>query len=171
MSIVKELNELAEKMTGENPKNKTIGKALDYIEQNYSTGGGGSGETTDVYYINYEIEYNRSTNTYTATCDKTYSQLNEEINEFFDEHYPNIHIRTKITENGETRVASHESGITTDSATPTPDSFFIMSADINFHVVPSPDGIGFKAGGVYIKHKQDDTIEISSVGLDLGNLT
>ena len=57
MSIVKELNDLAEKMTGENPKNKTIGKALDYIEQNYSTGGGGSGETTDVYYINYEIHF------------------------------------------------------------------------------------------------------------------
>lgn len=144
---------------------------MSYLLGKKATGGRSSGDATDVYYINYEIEYDRKTDTYTATCDKTYSQLIDEINDFWDEHYPNVNIRTKITENGVTRVASHQSGITTDSATPTPDSFFIMSADINFHVVPSPDGIGFKAGGVYIKHKQDDTIEISSVGLDLGNLT
>lgn len=63
MSIVKELNELAERMTGENPKKKTINEALDFIADyltesnnnekviskniktiadNYSAGGGGA---------------------------------------------------------------------------------------------------------------------------------
>lgn len=53
MSIVKELNELAEKMTGENPKKKTIGNALDYIEQNYTSG---SGSSSNVYEINYDMQ-------------------------------------------------------------------------------------------------------------------
>lgn len=42
MTIVKELNDLAEKMTGTNPNKKTIAKVLDYIEQNYTAGGGSS---------------------------------------------------------------------------------------------------------------------------------
>ena len=45
MTIVKELNDLAEKMTGTNPNKKTIAKVLDYIEQNYTAGGGGSTES------------------------------------------------------------------------------------------------------------------------------
>lgn len=53
MSIVKELNELAKKMTGENPKKKTIGNALDYIEQNYTSG---SGSSTNVYEPTYNPE-------------------------------------------------------------------------------------------------------------------
>lgn len=144
---------------------------MSYLLGKKATGGGSSEEDTDVYYINYEIEYDRKTDTYTATCDKTYSQLNEEMADFMDEHYPNVSVRAKITENGVTRVASNASAVTTDSATPTPADFFIMSADIKFNVVPSPNGIGFIAGGVYIKHKQNNTIEISSVGLNLGNLT
>lgn len=71
MTIVKELNDLAEKMTGTNPNKKTIAKVLDYIEQNYTAGGGSStgsnvfivtGSTTD--YIHY-------------TIDKTYQELFE----------------------------------------------------------------------------------------------
>lgn len=38
MTIVKELNELAKKMTGVNPKAKTDAQALNYIEQNYNGG-------------------------------------------------------------------------------------------------------------------------------------
>ena len=37
-TIVKELNELAEKMTGTNPKATTDAQAWDYIEQNYNGG-------------------------------------------------------------------------------------------------------------------------------------
>lgn len=40
MTIVKELNELAEKMTGENPRATTDAQAWNYIEQNYQGGGG-----------------------------------------------------------------------------------------------------------------------------------
>lgn len=43
MTIVKELNELAEKMTGTNPRATTDKQALDYIEQNYTQGGGSGG--------------------------------------------------------------------------------------------------------------------------------
>lgn len=43
MTIVKELNELAKKMTGTNPKARTDAQALDYIEQNFSGGGSGGG--------------------------------------------------------------------------------------------------------------------------------
>ena len=56
MSKVKELNELAEKMTGKNPNAKTIGQALDYIEQNYTSGGGSS---TDEFRV--DIEYGEAT--------------------------------------------------------------------------------------------------------------
>lgn len=38
MTIVKELNELAKKMTGTNPKARTDAQALDYIEQHYQGG-------------------------------------------------------------------------------------------------------------------------------------
>lgn len=41
MTIVKELNELAEKMTGTNPRATTDAQAMDFIEQHYQNGGGG----------------------------------------------------------------------------------------------------------------------------------
>lgn len=75
MSIVKELNELAEKITGENPKEKTIGKSLDYIEQNYTAGGGsgsgGSSAGSDLFVIT------GTNNGGTYTIDKTYQEINE----------------------------------------------------------------------------------------------
>lgn len=39
MTIVKELNELAEKMTGTNPRATTDAQAMNFIEQNYNGGG------------------------------------------------------------------------------------------------------------------------------------
>ena len=44
MTIVTQLNELAEKMTGTNPRATTDEMALDYIERNYSGGSGGGNE-------------------------------------------------------------------------------------------------------------------------------
>lgn len=42
MTIVKELNNLAEKITGDNPKARTDAQAVKYISDNYSGGGGDS---------------------------------------------------------------------------------------------------------------------------------
>lgn len=53
MTIVKELNELAERMTGTNPKATTDAQAMNYIEQNYSGGSGGVG----VVEIKFENEF------------------------------------------------------------------------------------------------------------------
>lgn len=44
-TIVNELNELAYKMTGVNPKATTDAGALNYIEQNYQGGGSGGSDT------------------------------------------------------------------------------------------------------------------------------
>lgn len=71
MSIVKELNELAEKITGENPKEKTIGKSLDYIEQNYTDGGGSSAES-DFFIVNGTTNDGQN-----YTIDKTYQEISE----------------------------------------------------------------------------------------------
>ena len=72
MSIVKELNDLAEKMTGENPNKKTISKALDYIEQNYTSGGGGGSTGSDIFVITGNTD-----NGSTYTIDKTYQEIKE----------------------------------------------------------------------------------------------
>jgi len=48
MTIVKELNELAERMTGTNPKATTDAQAMNYIEQNYNGGGSGGGNANIV---------------------------------------------------------------------------------------------------------------------------
>lgn len=56
MGILKELNDLAKVITGTNPNKKEIAKALDYIEQNYTSGGGGS---TDEFRV--DIEYDEAT--------------------------------------------------------------------------------------------------------------
>lgn len=48
MTIVTQLNELAEKMTGTNPKATTDEMALDYIERNYNGGSGGGAVTIDI---------------------------------------------------------------------------------------------------------------------------
>lgn len=69
MTIVKELNDLAEKMTGENPNKKTISKVLDYIEQNYTSGGGGSSTGSDVFIVT------GTDNGGTYTIDKTFQEL------------------------------------------------------------------------------------------------
>lgn len=56
---VDELNELAKKITGTNPKSKTTAQALNYIEQNYSGGGGSQGGSQmEVYNVgeNGEID-------------------------------------------------------------------------------------------------------------------
>lgn len=45
---VDELNDLAEKMTGENPKARTDAEALNYIEQNYQGGGSSGGGATHI---------------------------------------------------------------------------------------------------------------------------
>lgn len=58
MTIVKELNDLAEKMTGTNPNKKTIAKVLDYIEQNYTAdGGSGSGGESSTNEFRIDLEY------------------------------------------------------------------------------------------------------------------
>ena len=58
MTIVKELNDLAEKMTGTNPNKKTIAKVLDYIEQNYTAGeGSGSGGGSSANELRVDVEY------------------------------------------------------------------------------------------------------------------
>lgn len=54
-TIVNELNELAYKMTGVNPKATTDAGALNYIEQNYQ-GGGSSGSDTIVLNLGNLIE-------------------------------------------------------------------------------------------------------------------
>lgn len=66
MQVVKrdvdELNELAKKITGVNPSAKTTAQALNYIEQNYTSGGSSTGggilylsteydETADNFYL------------------------------------------------------------------------------------------------------------------------
>lgn len=77
MTIVKELNDLAEKMTGTNPNKKTIAKVLDYIEQNYTAGGGSSsgGESSaesDIFIVRESTS--DGTN---YTIDKTYEEISE----------------------------------------------------------------------------------------------
>lgn len=69
MSVVKELNELGEKLTGTNPKKKVIGEAIDYIEQNYTSGGGGSSTESDVFVVT------GTDNGGTYTIDKTFQEL------------------------------------------------------------------------------------------------
>lgn len=164
MSIVKELNELAERMTGENPKKKTIGKALDYIEQNYSTGGGGSEETTDVYYINYTVTENSETGGFNGSCDKTYSQLVAEINAFQQE-YPMGRIKAKITNPfGVTFIASNDSVIVSNF--PISSDEYIISEDIGFRAIMSNSKITLGVKGTYIKHNSDNTIEAILWGID-----
>lgn len=51
MTIVKELNELAEKMTGVNPKATTDAQAMNYIEQHYQ---GGQPSPTPTPTSNYD---------------------------------------------------------------------------------------------------------------------
>lgn len=71
MGILKQINELAEKITGTNPNKKEIAKALDYIEQGYTAGGGGSSAESDLFVITGT--YNEGT----YTIDKTYQEINE----------------------------------------------------------------------------------------------
>lgn len=79
MTIVKELNDLAEKMTGTNPNKKTIAKVLDYIEQNYTAGGGsgsgGSSAESDIFIVRGSTSDNIH-----YTTDKTYEELVEAKN-------------------------------------------------------------------------------------------
>ncbi len=89
MSIVKELNELAEKMTGENPKKKTIGKVLDYIEQNYTSG---SGSSSNVYEINYDMQ----TGKYSGTIPSNLT-IDELINTVFKTGFDFINPETQQT--------------------------------------------------------------------------
>lgn len=76
MTIVKELNDLAEKMTGTNPNKKTIAKVLDYIEQNYTAGGGsgsgGSSAESDIFIVNGSTSDGQN-----YTIDKTYQEISE----------------------------------------------------------------------------------------------
>lgn len=51
---VDELNELAEKMTGTNPKANTTSEVLNYIEQNYSGGSGNS----NIVVLEFDLENN-----------------------------------------------------------------------------------------------------------------
>lgn len=54
---VDELNELAKKMTGTNPKARTDAEALNYIEQNYTPGGGGGGGCDcHIYFVDSTFE-------------------------------------------------------------------------------------------------------------------
>lgn len=56
MTIVKELNELAKKMTGTNPKATTDAQAMDFIEQNYQNDGGNEIDLyIDLNFINRYI--------------------------------------------------------------------------------------------------------------------
>lgn len=48
-NVVNELNELAYKMTGVNPKATTDAGALNYIEQNYQGGGSSGGAKTHIF--------------------------------------------------------------------------------------------------------------------------
>lgn len=74
MSIVKELNDLAEKMTGTNPNKKTIAKVLDYIEQNYTadggSGSGGSSAESDIFVVKGSTSDGAK-----YTIDKTFQEL------------------------------------------------------------------------------------------------
>lgn len=47
MTIVKELNELAEKIIGENPRATTDAQAMNYIEQNYNGGSSSGGNVVE----------------------------------------------------------------------------------------------------------------------------
>lgn len=62
MTIVKELNNLAEKMTGDNPKARTDAQAVKYISDNYSGGGSGGGSEPLVFNIENAVNafYNAS---------------------------------------------------------------------------------------------------------------
>lgn len=68
MGILKELNDLAKVITGTNPNKKEIAKALDYIEQNY-TSGGSSSTGSDIFVIT------GTDNGGTYTIDKTFQEL------------------------------------------------------------------------------------------------
>lgn len=68
MGILKELNDLAKVITGTNPNKKEIAKALDYIEQNYTNGGGGS-TGSNVFIVA------GTDNGGTYTIDKTFQEL------------------------------------------------------------------------------------------------
>lgn len=57
MTVVKELNELAKKMTGVNPKAKTDQQALNYIEQNYSGGDTPTPQSKFDYIIPIGIDF------------------------------------------------------------------------------------------------------------------
>ena len=60
MTIVTQLNELAEKMTGTNPKATTDEVALDFIERNYNGGGSGGGNTEIIEIDDINWEYGAS---------------------------------------------------------------------------------------------------------------
>lgn len=71
MGILKQVNKLAEKITGTNPKKREIAKALDYIEQNYTAGGGGSSAESDVFVVTGTVENPRDP----LTLDKNFDEI------------------------------------------------------------------------------------------------
>lgn len=78
---VDELNELAKKMTGTNPKARTDAEALNYIEQNYTPGGGGGGGCDcPIYFIDSTIE-TVGAGSIKITLDLTGTQLRDMMNE------------------------------------------------------------------------------------------
>lgn len=90
MGILKELNEIAAKLTGENPKKKTTSQALDYIEKNITNGGGGS--SSNVYEINYDMQ----TGKYSGTIPSNLT-IDELINTVFKIGFDFINPETQQT--------------------------------------------------------------------------
>lgn len=91
MNIVKELNNLSEKVTGTNPKAKIDAEAVKYIADNYSGGG------SDAVLLTLEgAEYGQ------LTDETLVSQLNS-IRETFDES-GKVNCLIKLIEDGNTYI-------------------------------------------------------------------
>ena len=138
MTIVKELNELAEKITGTNPKATTDAQAVNYIEENYSGGGSGGGATT------YVIDLGNSNLNEDGTYDLSQEALTIIANasaEVQAGKVPNIYVKN----NG-----AYFKAITVEAQ--------ISAGDLMFHVIPiGPSESLSNAKNVYIFYQTPDT--------------
>ena len=96
MTVVKELNELAYKMTGKNPRAKTDQQALNYIEQNYKGGDTPSPSNIKNYFIDFDNFYLWSESTSyrgDITDSEIVGQLNEIANNIKNGEIADVYIK------------------------------------------------------------------------------
>ena len=74
MNTVKELNKLAEKMVGENPKSRLDAEAIKYIQDNYE--GGGSSSSKFDYIITFNTVFTADENEHEITDSSILAVLN-----------------------------------------------------------------------------------------------